>query len=465
MVCVICGSVDECSHDEESSNNGDGPSAEDHGAISPLAGDQDKRGDAGRRRGEDGAYEMVTNAVILPGTEVFNTYGNSLSNAQLLARYGFMLPEGNEGNDGVRWRIADLRTFEMMMRRRAEGEPRMNDGGDEGKGLGRRRGGAYQAVELWRDLVRGGFRRPEGKEFLFEQLEQFWERSDLVVVGSGDDDKDDRHQEAGDRNRIGQSTNHLTEEHNEEDEGEDEDVDGGGANVVQLGLDGDARMTWQLWTFCVLLNLDVSEEGEDEGEDEEADAANAIVDSARPRQGGVEDGFGHERVRDQVSRVVSKLRRVAELQLSLEAKSRGLGQWRYCFFFFLFAWYLVVLTNAHFYWMKPLDYLSKRRHRGRPGPRWSATVQGPVNEPPTGKWFRAGGEGKDGSIFGQRELKTVMAVIGHVAYDSHGDRALPMENRANSEDGGRDGGSGDEGSGWIYGRELDSRHVRERTWK
>jgi hypothetical protein len=330
MVCVICGSLDECSHDEL---HDDSSSAEDHGEISPLARDEDSPGGAGRRGMGEGAYEMVTNALILPRTEVFNTYGSSLSNAQLLARYGFMLPEGNEGNDGVRWRMGDLR---MMMRCRAGGEPRMNDAEE-------RRSGAYHT--LWRDLVHLRFRRPGGRGYLFDGLEQFWEKSDLVVVGRGDDDNDDRHQ-AGERSRIGKSAYHMTEGHNEESD----DADGGGANVVQLGLDGDARMTWQLWTFCVLLNLEVSEDEEIE-EEEEDDAADTIIvmDSARAGEGEIDEALGHGRFRE-VSRVVSKLRQVAELQLNLEVMSRGVGQPSF-FFFFFFSFSFWCLTNVD--WMNP----------------------------------------------------------------------------------------------------------------
>lgn len=49
---------------------------------------------------------MVSNAPISPHTEVFNTYGASLSNAQLLARYGFAL-EANE-HDIISWTLSEL---------------------------------------------------------------------------------------------------------------------------------------------------------------------------------------------------------------------------------------------------------------------------------------------------------------------------------------------------------------------
>jgi hypothetical protein len=54
----------------------------------------------------DDEIEMVTASAITTGEEVFNTYGATLSNAQLLARYGFAL-DGNE-HDCVTWSLSDL---------------------------------------------------------------------------------------------------------------------------------------------------------------------------------------------------------------------------------------------------------------------------------------------------------------------------------------------------------------------
>ena len=50
--------------------------------------------------------DIVSNAPIPPGAEVFNTYGEHLTNAQLVARYGFAL-DGNE-NDIVNFDFMDL---------------------------------------------------------------------------------------------------------------------------------------------------------------------------------------------------------------------------------------------------------------------------------------------------------------------------------------------------------------------
>ena len=68
-----CGSVKECIHD------GQGP---------PLVSDYHS---SDSEEDEDDAVEMVTNAVIHPAHEVFNTYGETISNHELLINYGFQL--------------------------------------------------------------------------------------------------------------------------------------------------------------------------------------------------------------------------------------------------------------------------------------------------------------------------------------------------------------------------------------
>ena len=56
---------------------------------------------------ESDTCDMVSNIPIPPQSEVFNTYGERLTNAQLLARYGFML-EVND-NDVVVFDVEDMR--------------------------------------------------------------------------------------------------------------------------------------------------------------------------------------------------------------------------------------------------------------------------------------------------------------------------------------------------------------------
>jgi len=69
-----CGSVNECIHDRQ------GP---------PLVSDYHSSDSEGE--GERHAVEMVTNAVAYPAHEVFNTYGETISNDELLINYGFQL--------------------------------------------------------------------------------------------------------------------------------------------------------------------------------------------------------------------------------------------------------------------------------------------------------------------------------------------------------------------------------------
>lgn len=57
--------------------------------------------------GDADTCDMVTNLYIPPFIEIFNTYGEDLSNAQLLARYGFALSDGND-NDIVSWDLDEL---------------------------------------------------------------------------------------------------------------------------------------------------------------------------------------------------------------------------------------------------------------------------------------------------------------------------------------------------------------------
>ena len=51
-------------------------------------------------------YEMVSNTCIPPFSEVFNTYGDDLTNAQLLSQYGFILDMND--NDRVSWTASEV---------------------------------------------------------------------------------------------------------------------------------------------------------------------------------------------------------------------------------------------------------------------------------------------------------------------------------------------------------------------
>ncbi|KAJ7490544.1 hypothetical protein FB451DRAFT_621547 [Mycena latifolia] len=87
-VCPDCGSLQRCVHDDTTADFDSRPT---------IAGDAEE------------FYEMVANMAIPPNTEVFNTYGETLSNAELLVQYGFIL-EGND-NDRLTWTLHDLAQF------------------------------------------------------------------------------------------------------------------------------------------------------------------------------------------------------------------------------------------------------------------------------------------------------------------------------------------------------------------
>jgi hypothetical protein len=87
-VCTSCGSLSECPHDVEV-----------HGDVSPPAPGADAAD-------PENTCEMVVNATIAPDSEIFNTYGAKLTNAELLVRYGFML-DAND-NDTLTWTIEEI---------------------------------------------------------------------------------------------------------------------------------------------------------------------------------------------------------------------------------------------------------------------------------------------------------------------------------------------------------------------
>ncbi|CAE7216471.1 unnamed protein product [Rhizoctonia solani] len=76
-VCPICGSLQTCSHDEDDDDLTEG------------------------KTDLENTCDMVMNAPISAGDEIFNSYDTNLPNSTLLAHYGFIL-EGNE-HDYVTW--------------------------------------------------------------------------------------------------------------------------------------------------------------------------------------------------------------------------------------------------------------------------------------------------------------------------------------------------------------------------
>ncbi|EKM50379.1 uncharacterized protein PHACADRAFT_152301 [Phanerochaete carnosa HHB-10118-sp] len=138
-VCVSCGSLAQCPHDLEEDNENvpigkkdpsNAPSTRylDAGprtqwrrtaqanacptaAAEPVLRFAHPNDDIilpTRTTEEADTCDMVSNRLIPAGEEVFNTYGEQLTNAQLLARYGFAL-DGNE-NDIVGFEWADMQS-------------------------------------------------------------------------------------------------------------------------------------------------------------------------------------------------------------------------------------------------------------------------------------------------------------------------------------------------------------------
>ncbi|KIJ55387.1 hypothetical protein M422DRAFT_41370 [Sphaerobolus stellatus SS14] len=83
-VCPLCGSLEECEHDLDPKST-----------MSAHIGDN-----------APDTCEMVANASIGPGEEIYNTYESGLTNARLLCHYGFAL-EGNE-HDVVKWTAEEV---------------------------------------------------------------------------------------------------------------------------------------------------------------------------------------------------------------------------------------------------------------------------------------------------------------------------------------------------------------------
>lgn len=90
-VCAECGSLYECAHDR------------DDRALQKM--EPPVHFAAGTEK-HDLFYEIVSNTEIPPHTEIFNTYGEDLSNAQLLTQYGFVLDVND--NDRLSWDVDEV---------------------------------------------------------------------------------------------------------------------------------------------------------------------------------------------------------------------------------------------------------------------------------------------------------------------------------------------------------------------
>jgi hypothetical protein len=268
-VCNVCGSLAECSHD---SGQFDGPDT----MMVPCASDA------------DAMYEMITNAAIPPHAEIFNTYGSTLTNAQLLARYGFILEDGN-ANDGVGWLEGDLRAFAVR---------ELSDGSELDRvrchesGPAATSGSGPERVDGIMDLWRALLHLEQGDK------ERFWENSDLVYDPAQND------MEAG---SIGKHSHMIT------------DVDKDARAHIVLRVNGDAQMTYQLWLFCAVLHLDVDSIREEQVDGDTTESPSLTLEDVGPEA----------RNRDVCLKLVTRcLRNVADWQAKFEREAWGDDQER-----------------------------------------------------------------------------------------------------------------------------------------
>lgn len=141
-------------------------------------------------------FEMVSNAPIMPNCEVFNTYGEHLGNAQLLTRYGFTI-NGNE-HDQITWDLEEL-----------WGE---DDNVKDGQGTSSRSGQFERITKLWMNIMQKGAHK----------LEALLSESELVYMNNPVEFW-----------TVGPGT-----------------IDSG-----MFCLNGDGKITHQMWIYCGLLEL------------------------------------------------------------------------------------------------------------------------------------------------------------------------------------------------------------------
>jgi len=96
-VCPDCGALDECQHDR------DGEFNQENQSFGPT---KDGTQSSAKNNSQDMYYEIVSDIYIPPLTEIFNTYGDDLTNAQLLSQYGFVLDMND--NDRVSWTATEI---------------------------------------------------------------------------------------------------------------------------------------------------------------------------------------------------------------------------------------------------------------------------------------------------------------------------------------------------------------------
>ncbi|KAI0791620.1 hypothetical protein BC629DRAFT_375615 [Irpex lacteus] len=189
--------------------------------------------------------DMVANLVIPPGEEVFNTYGEHLTNAQLLARYGFAL-DGNE-NDVVTFDCDDLPPVDFDAQ---------NGGVVDA---------ARQVLALWPRYDR-------------------WKESSLVYHADTSAATEDAPPPSV---RLFSNTTHL---HNPSS-----------STPIRMCVNSDAKITHELWVCCALLSLahqrvvfPTAEAEHNEHHDGEADVAALVQLADRQLYWEAQSEFGIE---------------------------------------------------------------------------------------------------------------------------------------------------------------------------
>ncbi|KAL8281185.1 hypothetical protein RQP46_006543 [Phenoliferia psychrophenolica] len=186
-VCAICGHWSWCEHERDDDPAG----APTDATTAPVRSTED----------EDERIELVAHADVAAGTEIFNTYGEALSNARLLIEYGF-LSEANPWDvsifslDEVLGRSSDLSEPTLLVRalvRQARGEDDSGDG--PLTAAAGREGGeiffdadAKVSVALWCALVcrHGGARGDDAG--LHALLDECWDDAQELEEEEGDDE-------------------------------------------------------------------------------------------------------------------------------------------------------------------------------------------------------------------------------------------------------------------------------------
>lgn len=163
---------------------------------------------------DNSVYEMVSHAPILPRCQVFNTYGDKLTNVQLLVRYGFAL-DSNE-NDCITWDWGDLCAFAATA---------LDNGGQDTSGSsGRRRRSVEDVMQLYAQAIN-----------LWPSESSGWAETNLVY-----------------NPEPATALSAVTNKNNRS--GSPERYAGRAHSIgAILCLNGDGRISHHLWLYCALL--------------------------------------------------------------------------------------------------------------------------------------------------------------------------------------------------------------------